>query len=394
MAVDVLNSVAGLVTIPVLSALLAQGAVVFGQRQRSEQFLSLPDLFALADRGWTSMGVLWSSMNRPEKEDTGQTIKMAWYYLLPGAALILIGAIQQPLRQILVPTETIQVATCGDLAYMPGCANQSREWYANYYTPVNYATIGFDIEPAQMAGIYYQDILPRITSDLASLSVDEDQPYIWSDHVTAQMLKSLNSDERGDPRTGFANLGNWIFESATFPAPKDGNWDDSRFFVAGLPSNVTTGILREHAMRLNSSVACEKINQALFPSICPGEEPFTASFNVTGDINVQICVPGNLGVFPWSLTRNRQNITEEMYIDILDLGFYGEMGEMPDEEWNGTLRCEVETTRGYFELGSLRNNNTYGPLLETWPDADEMARDYNDFVSDLSSWNGFVPAER
>ena len=41
----------------------------------------------------------------------------------------------------------------------------------------------------------------------------------------------------------------------------------------------------------------------------------------------------------------------------------------------------ILTTRGYFELGNNWNNNTYGPLLEHWPDPAEMAENFND-------WNG------
>lgn len=58
----VLNSIAGLVTIPFLSALLGQAAVVFCQKQRPEQSLGLLDMFALADRGWTNVGVIWASI--------------------------------------------------------------------------------------------------------------------------------------------------------------------------------------------------------------------------------------------------------------------------------------------------------------------------------------------
>jgi hypothetical protein len=51
-AVDVLNTIAALVTIPFLSALLAPAAVVFAQRRTSGEIMSLHDVFVLADRGW------------------------------------------------------------------------------------------------------------------------------------------------------------------------------------------------------------------------------------------------------------------------------------------------------------------------------------------------------
>jgi hypothetical protein len=141
-------------------------------------------------------------------------------------------------------------------------------------------------------------------------------------------------------------------------------------------------------MRLNSTVACSKIERTSFPTSCPGEEPFTASSEMTDDISVRICVPGKLGVFPWTLSRNRQDIVEEIYLDMWDN--YEYRGYV-DGDTNATVHCEVKTTRGYFELGNLKNNGTYGPLLRDWPDADVMARDFNDLVSDDRT--AFVPTE-
>jgi hypothetical protein len=380
-AVDVLSSIAGLVTIPITSALLAQGAVVFSQRQRSEEFLSLPDLFALVDRGWTSLDVLWRSLTTKQKEERGRKLKLAKHYLLPGAVLVLLGAIQQPLMQILVPMETIRLASYRDLGFTPQYGDPFEAWYGlNDPSTTPYETIGIDIEPAQMAGIYYQDILPRITADLSSVSVDAYQPGLWSDNMTVLLQRYMSHDGTSSTTTP---LRSWIFP----PTLEDQRW--SRFFLAGIPSNTTTGILREHAMRLNSSVACDKIERTSFPTSCPGEEPFTASFERKDDISFRICVPGKLSVCPWTLSRNRQDIVEEIYLDMLDS--YDYRWDSEGDDTNVTVHCEVKTTRGYFELGNLRNNGTYGPLLRNWPDADVMARDFNDLVSDGNTT--FVPTE-
>jgi hypothetical protein len=230
-----------------------------------------------------------------------------------------------------------------------------------------------------MAGIYYQDILTRITADLASVSVEAYQPSLWSDYMPKGLQRYMNLDHSSSKATP---LRNWIFPQYLW---------GSRFFLAGIPSNTTTGILREHAMRLNSTVACSKIERTSFPTSCPGEEPFTASSEMTDDISVRICVPGKLGVFPWTLSRNRQDIVEEIYIDMWDTYEY-RAGESDGDDTNATVHCEVKTTRGYFELGNLRNNGTYGPLLQDWPDADVMARDFNDLVSDDRK-TAFVPTE-
>jgi hypothetical protein len=57
-AVRTLNSIAGVVTIPVTSALLAQAAVVYTQKRKPNQKLSLRQTFVLADRRWSDVTVL------------------------------------------------------------------------------------------------------------------------------------------------------------------------------------------------------------------------------------------------------------------------------------------------------------------------------------------------
>lgn len=57
-ALSVLNSFTGIVTVPIISALIAQAAVVYAQRRRKTQHLSVRQVFALADRGWSNLSIL------------------------------------------------------------------------------------------------------------------------------------------------------------------------------------------------------------------------------------------------------------------------------------------------------------------------------------------------
>jgi hypothetical protein len=72
-----------------------------------------------------------------------------------------------------------------------------------------------------------------------------------------------------------------------------------------------------------------------------------------------------------------------MYIAIKDTSIGQNDGNADDPPFNtsSTFLCKATTTRGYFEPGNDWNNNTYGPLLEHWPDPAEMAENFND-------WNG------
>jgi hypothetical protein len=382
-AIDVLNSIAGLVTIPFLSLVLAQAAVVFSQRQREDQLLGLDDLFALSDRGWTNFRVVWGSIWRRRSHKAAGS-KWSGAFFLPAAGLIFLGALQQPLYQILVPLDTIAVTTCMDTKYQylakgaEHCKDQ-KSWEATY------KPIGIDIEPSQMTFIYYNKFLRRLTSDLASISLDEEQPNLWSDWMSRRIWSSAKSSVFDTLGTSYRSLRPWL-PSYSF----DSQGPIPTFFVAGLQANSTTGVLREHVLRLNTSIHCTNISRESFPSPCPGETPFAVSLRRTNETEIRVCVPGKIGIFPWTLSRSRQDITEELYLDIRDDTTRGNPNE---EVVSATLKCEATTTRGYFELGNKFNNDSYGPLLERWPAPEQMELEFNDWVPHESLGSGAIPQE-
>ena len=58
-AILVLNSIASLLAVPVVSFVIAQSAVVFSQKRAPTRQLSVRDIFAFADRAWTDISVLY-----------------------------------------------------------------------------------------------------------------------------------------------------------------------------------------------------------------------------------------------------------------------------------------------------------------------------------------------
>lgn len=213
--------------------------------------------------------------------------------------------------------------------------------------------VGWDMEPTQMRITNQEDIFQEVLSELAIASLNDLKPHLWND--------THNTDVK---QVALRNL-----------------WNNT--FVASIEQGISTGVLKQHIMRLNSSVSCEKIDRSAFPSPCPGEKPFERTFSHDGNFT-RICVPGKLGTSPWTLSRSRQDIQEEMFLDILEeceigvprlVGFRNLTSQY-------TLRCTASTTRGYFELGHYRNSNnqTWGPLLATWPSRKQMVTNYNDFI--------------
>ena len=53
---------------------------------------------------------------------------------------------------------------------------------------------------------------------------------------------------------------------------------------------------------------------------------------------------------------------------------------------NFTVRCTANSTRGYFELGNVRNNFTASGIIEKWPDLDTLWNEYNDYLGALADY--------
>jgi len=84
--VRMLNSIAAVVTIPVLSAILAQAAVVYTQRRSLQQNLSMRQTLALADRSWQDWILLGKTGLGMSTVGRGASSLFLW--LAAGALLI------------------------------------------------------------------------------------------------------------------------------------------------------------------------------------------------------------------------------------------------------------------------------------------------------------------
>ncbi|KAJ5827341.1 hypothetical protein N7447_004104 [Penicillium robsamsonii] len=357
-AVRTLNSIAGVITIPVISALLAQAAVVYTQKRKINQTLNLRQTFVLADRRWSDPTVIVEAFR-----STGSGISSRFLWL--GMALVLLSAAQHPIQQLLVSWESVPVMTCLD------DPSGSCGWTA----PV---VVGYDPEPADLATIRQNRVVQEVMSSLAIFNELDFETHMWPD-------PSYLSDERnrsGDPP--FRQTLRYWTDKRSDPlfTPTD---KSANFFVTALQNGTATGVLREHAIRLNSSAVCEKIPPAEFPSTCLRKRPFKTSFSHPL-LDIRVCVPGEYGVFPWTLSRHRQDINEHLFLDVVDRRNVGLSLSIA----NFTLHCTASTTRGYFELGNYMNSQVYGPLIDRWPDAETMVENFNDELS-LAAGNGGGP---
>lgn len=375
--IPTVNAIAAILAVPVISSVIAQASVVFAQRRHPGQHLSVRQLFKLADRSWLNLGTLHNMLWWDEPGHA----HMNWYLVACTGLLVLgksgissslahadplIGAVQFPLYQLLAPWKEITIATCKDTMYMRHVFGFGTCGFNYRFKELGYSQIGIDLEPAQMAVIPQQYILPRVRHDLTTLHEYQAQPYVWTEPLS---------------------YGATTIESQGLLG-----------FVTAIPGGTTTGVLREHIMRLNSTASCSSLDVSEFPETCSGENPFQASLEYKGiydwgraDGNistVEICAPGNLGKHPWTLSRSRQDLSEEVF-----LKFTG------DKYDTGVLHCTGLTTKGYFEMGNEHNEKIFGPLLDKWPSNGALSdeHEFHDYMG--RDWSGpsddgnYLPSE-
>lgn len=268
-----------------------------------------------------------------------------------------------PLLQIsAVRVDQVQVAACNDVPYPKNNNKACR-------TPLNlgYVVGGYDPEPSDMAYAPGNLMARQVRNQLSTFSNLRTLDHIWP-----------NVAGMGD--NWVMNLGDMLYYYQRTSVK------NIPFYVSNFPQSFNTGVLREHAVRFNSTASCEMVPRSWFPSSCPGTNPLAGEFSSRETQN-RFCVPGDYTVHPWTIDRDRQDITEELWVDnyipygsqVLDVESFATSNVK-----NLTLHCVASTTRGYFELPNYHNDGEAGPLLTRWPSQEVLEAEFDD-VETLST---------
>lgn len=214
----------------------------------------------------------------------------------------------------------------------------------------NLRIIGTEPSPNAMGQAPLYQVVQAVSNAITAKTGMERNEYLWIG---------------GDGSKSFA------YANPNMADQTDGN-DEQPFWASSLTNGTTTGILRQHAMRLNSSIKCDNISANDFPTPCPGEHPFVTDWSHEHEsthLSLRVCAPGDYRQTAWTHSRDRQDIREELYIDVSTTTL--------DDSW--TIRCLGATSRGYFELGNHFNGQVPQPLLTKWPALEEMRQNFVDY---------------
>ena len=241
-----------------------------------------------------------------------------------------------------------------------------------YVTTVHIKVSSFDIETthlgSQIDPEYFSSLLSSVpvydyvVNGLVEGKFSDKQPYLWSTEGSNLNITSVALTIGADV-TNFGRLPTNLYTS-TFPVGTD------------------SGLVRQLALRLNSSISCNLVAESNFPSSCPGQNPFSQRYtnvNNNSDPNpfdpvksshsnstkfvIRTCAPGDVAKTPWSGVRHRQDIFEEFWLDV-------QYTPLPDTlSSNFTQYCRGNSTLGYFELPNYWNGHKAGDLFDEIPNA-------------------------
>ena len=151
-AINVLNSLAAVLSLPILSALLARAAVVFSQRRKPGQTLSVRQLFVLADRDWYNLFKVMSPV--------GSSALLRLGFLVLSIAILL------PLvRSALVTYDNVLVAS-----------NFPEKYDGSYYEKLGYSPSPLSLKTAASG---YQSKVTAATLKSLQTTTGGVEPNLW-----------------------------------------------------------------------------------------------------------------------------------------------------------------------------------------------------------------------
>lgn len=330
------QSVVGVSTIPLTSAVCSAAAVIFVQHRGAALGLTIRQVLVLADKGWvdpityvrTFPGIVKAGWKR-----YGSSL------LLLAMGLTALGGIIQPLQEILLTAKTIKTATVPQ--ELNGVLDIPDQWT--------------NAAPGPDSNII--SVLTR--SALSTATNIQPQAQLWQgnnftcDVVDFNTFPIFNATPCG--------LGATFGQISNLQDP----------FLAQLPSGYSTGLIQQFLPRINSTAQYENISQTEYPTNCstsPGSFYVNYSNFTTNETwwGLEACMPGDHSQSPWKATRNRQDFSEVLYMNVTLNGYFWR-GESGNSSASQFYRIAVDTTAGYFELPNYMNGGLSGPLLDEDP---------------------------
>lgn len=372
-SINVLNSLAVALALPVLSALLARAAVVFSQRRKPGQTLSARQLFALADRGWYSWAKVKSSWT------TSALLRFGFGLLFMAVALPVV-------RSALVTYDNLRVT-----ANMPA-----------RYEGLSSVLLGSNPSPVVLKTSFSgQPTVIKETRKNLQTTTGGVEVNLWpvcNDNTT---MKGTCGFKYGPYDMQQSLLSNFWEEDVYYTGRNYETNGSALMHASTLKAGSSTGSYQDndlggYALGLKTGSKCEAVSVEELEAQClrstgtedlhPAALGWSTHLEVQGEVSLDICYPA-LENNPWEAADASPwkpfNFTEHVYFNLMDNSTYngwGCSGSSPDcgylGSWDGLhIHCQADTTLSYFEMGSDSTNGRPTRFLDEMPAGFEVPRD-------------------
>lgn len=251
--------------------------------------------------------------------------------------------------------------------------------------------LGYDADILGMSQLDMDSVVRDTKSKLETGTHWDQQPQLWQD--PSMMCNSSSTDFTEWCYTWFNGHNN---QTNLVALPGDKYW------ISNLVTTTNTGLIKEHSLRLNSSINCQAVPDSDYPDTCSGFETSTntrlpdseGSENANRSFEFKVCAPGTDQSFPWKLFRDRQEVSHSVFMQLNSdgLSYLSETSGEPDTKGAVTVRCSTATTTGYFTLPNKVDTPLAGPIMENFNLS--VATDFTQYINNGSgqSFSNYGPS--
>ncbi|KAI3399324.1 hypothetical protein diail_7279 [Diaporthe ilicicola] len=392
-AINILNSLAVALSLPILNALLARAAVDFSQRRRPSQELSARQLFALADRGWYNLA----------------KVKNPWILsalLRFGFALLHLAIVLPLVRPGFVTYEDTRVAS-----NLPAQYDESRRWVVPNPSPV---ALKKEYSGPVRTG--------RADAQGLQTTTGGAEDYLWpvcNDNTTTDGTCGFKYGPYELQQSTVSNFwedaSKYLSSTKKYETNGSALMHTSSFTAASSTGSYRNKYVGDYALGLKTGAKCEAVSAGDVVAQClrstgaedmpPPALGWSKSLEIGRELSLGICVPA-LEKDPWESAEASPwkpiNFTEHLYLNLREKSSSTHTGWGcstwgPDCEDMGDgdglhIHCQADNMLSYAELGSGKTNGRPTCFLDEMPADFDIPRGHSrlETPTEYDPWDQYM----
>ena len=401
--------VLGTLSIPLTSAVCARAVVVYCQRSSNKRqpAISMRQTLVLADKGWMDLNT-WMNLFGPMGGRIYSPL-LILSMLLCALGKNMLSSSESTMMLIFLQAFAISILQGAFIDTISITVMTIADTYTEYSyavarskDPLLTSIVG--TTPSMLNG-NEEVYLPSVIEATIAGKAGDLQPNLWVIGQNSSNLTSMDSFYTGNGYSGFDSIEEAYKEDYNMRVKLlQTGFKAKPFFTSSLTVGTDTGILKALALRMSTSLQCQDIIQAEFPSDCNETASLAMNFTniqfqgrdddyrsdtyyIAPIFSFHICSPGAKN---WTRDNDStHNIREELYMDLQtwpsNATEHASASAIPIR-YNFTYHCIADSNLAYFEPMNEWNGHQVQDRV------DIKAKDVSQFTgpNKLSNTHGLI----